>query len=113
ARGLSDWYAVDATLSLFAPDRIENLSGRAEVLEYFTASFARIPAEFHHRTQVQRVERLANGTVIVDTHVWLTRRTPQESRVIGEFTTITMLDKVDAQWKIVAVRAVAVPVAAG
>lgn len=103
AAGLTGMYSDDGTLVVGGG---ELMQGRALVLDYFTRSFARTPAELRHTTTVDRVVVLAPDLVMADTRVALDR--PAEGGAparVRDFNTLTVLVRREGQWRLHAVRA--------
>jgi uncharacterized protein (TIGR02246 family) len=103
AASLSALFADDADLRL--GERVGGV-GRAQILAYFTASFARREAGLHHVTEVTGLRELAPGVVLVDGHVRLERERADGGRdLLRRFLSHTVLVKQDGQWRFKGVRA--------
>lgn len=101
AHAMAAFYAPDATSTIGA----QPLAGRAQMLAYFTGSFARLPAGLTHRTVVRRIERIGD-LVATDNDVFV--EAPDDNggkRVVRQFFTFTLVRPQGQGWEMVAVRA--------
>ena len=104
AAGLAALYTDGATLMMV--DRKQHIDGRAAVADYFTRSFAAIPAALRHRTVVDRLTVLADDLVMADTSVALTRvGADGQNEPVRDFATLTLVRREADGWRLEVVRA--------
>lgn len=108
ADAMAALYSANATLRIIGRDVI--VEGAAAIHDYFTRSFARLEPGMRHRTRLTGLHPQSDDVVVADAHVRLTRVDADGTEtLVREFTTLTVAVRDGKQWRLSAVRAVAMP----
>lgn len=103
AVSMAAYYNEDATTTIGATHK---LSGKAQILDYFTASFKQLPEGMTHRTVVERIEKIGD-MYATDSSVYLEFPDIGEGkRLVRKFFTFALVRPGHHGWEFVAVRAI-------
>lgn len=108
ANGMAALYSANATLRIIGRDVAVN--GASAIHDYFTRSFAGLEPGMRHSTRLTGLHPQSDDVVLADAHVRLIRVDADGAEtLVREFTTLTVAVRDGKQWRLSAVRAVALP----